>query len=179
VIAAGYALQHHTAPGTMILLASSRTQDRLPALAISVHSKNGWDMLGNSSATSVPAAPDQVTLLEGLLHAGSYDGLRLGKIDLVGGFQIQSGITTPVLVSTTDGIVSSDGFYAGTDALNLALAELSGQLKAVPHFSLIDQNGRPFGNSQIAGHDVVLAAFHTTCHVTCPLYTGLFFQLWS
>src|SRR5262249_19291699 len=29
----------------------------------------------------------------------------------------------------------------------------------------------------IAGKDVAIAAFHTTCHETCPLYTALFLQL--
>ena len=47
----------------------------------------------------------------------------------------------------------------------------------MPDFSLIDQFGRPFTNQAIAGHDVLLAAFHTNCHTTCPLYTGLFLQL--
>ncbi|TMF42078.1 MAG: redoxin domain-containing protein, partial [Chloroflexi bacterium] len=35
----------------------------------------------------------------------------------------------------------------------------------------------PFNNATIAGKDVVIAAFHTTCHQTCPLYTALFAQL--
>src|SRR5207237_1251466 len=35
----------------------------------------------------------------------------------------------------------------------------------------------PFTHATIAGHDVLLAAFHTSCHETCPLYTGLFLQL--
>src|SRR6266581_2664712 len=32
-------------------------------------------------------------------------------------------------------------------------------------------------SSTTAGKDVVIAAFHTACHETCPLYTALFFQL--
>src|SRR5260370_9177080 len=47
----------------------------------------------------------------------------------------------------------------------------------MPAFALADQAGRAFDNSAIAGKDVVIAAFHTTCHQTCPLYTALFEQL--
>src|SRR5260370_41796416 len=47
----------------------------------------------------------------------------------------------------------------------------------MPAFALADQAGRAFDNSAIAGKDVVIAAFHTTCHETCPLYTALFQQL--
>jgi cytochrome oxidase Cu insertion factor (SCO1/SenC/PrrC family) len=63
------------------------------------------------------------------------------------------------------------------EAVSLGLNELAGQLRPVPAFSLVDQFGRSFGNASIAGHEVVLAAFHTTCQETCPLYTGLFMQL--
>jgi cytochrome oxidase Cu insertion factor (SCO1/SenC/PrrC family) len=47
----------------------------------------------------------------------------------------------------------------------------------MPAFTLTDQFGRRFDNASIAGHEVVLAAFHTSCRETCPLYTGLFMQL--
>jgi cytochrome oxidase Cu insertion factor (SCO1/SenC/PrrC family) len=47
----------------------------------------------------------------------------------------------------------------------------------MPAFALHDQLGRPFDNGTTAGSDLVIAAFHTTCHETCPLYTALFLQL--
>ena len=47
----------------------------------------------------------------------------------------------------------------------------------MPAFDLTDQAGRPFNLDAIAGKDVVIAAFHTTCHETCPLYTALLLQL--
>src|SRR5260370_18639452 len=47
----------------------------------------------------------------------------------------------------------------------------------MPAFDLIDQAGSRFDNATIAGKDVVVAAFNTTCHQTCPLYTALFAQL--
>jgi cytochrome oxidase Cu insertion factor (SCO1/SenC/PrrC family) len=40
-----------------------------------------------------------------------------------------------------------------------------------------DQDGQPLDRSALLGRDTVIAAFHTTCHETCPLYTGLLFQI--
>jgi cytochrome oxidase Cu insertion factor (SCO1/SenC/PrrC family) len=61
--------------------------------------------------------------------------------------------------------------------VNLGLGEISGKVVAMPPFSLQDQQGRAFDSATTAGSDLVIAAFHTTCHQTCPLYTALFFQL--
>jgi cytochrome oxidase Cu insertion factor (SCO1/SenC/PrrC family) len=47
----------------------------------------------------------------------------------------------------------------------------------MPAFNLVDQDGRPLTLDTLAGKDVVIGAFHTTCHETCPLYTALFLQL--
>jgi cytochrome oxidase Cu insertion factor (SCO1/SenC/PrrC family) len=47
----------------------------------------------------------------------------------------------------------------------------------MPAFNLKDQHGNAFDSQTTAGKDLVIAAFHTTCHETCPLYTALFFQL--
>src|SRR5260370_25987316 len=47
----------------------------------------------------------------------------------------------------------------------------------MPSFSLVDQRGAPIDNTSISGRDVVVAAFHTSCHETCPLYRALFVQL--
>src|SRR5207245_8942416 len=67
--------------------------------------------------------------------------------------------------------------YAGNDEVNLGLGELAGKFVAMPGFDLVDQSSRAFDSSSTAGKDVVIAAFHTTCHETCPLYTALFSQL--
>src|SRR5256886_9537088 len=48
---------------------------------------------------------------------------------------------------------------------------------AVPGFTLTDQAGRAFTRDSLLGRDTVIAAFHTTCRETCPLYTALMFQL--
>lgn len=172
-----HAYRVSAAEGTLVLLASAKASDSVPSFALSVRSNNGWDALGNSPPVPVPAAPDQATLLAVQLRGGSYNALRFGTTVLSGSFQIDPGQTTPVLISVANGAAAGPTFYAGTEGVNLALAELSGRLKAMPAFSLTDQYGRPFTNSQIAGHEVVLAAFHTSCHVTCPLYTGLFLDL--
>src|SRR5437764_2982035 len=47
----------------------------------------------------------------------------------------------------------------------------------MPPFALHDQDGHAFDNERVAGRDLIIAAFNTTCHETCPLYTALFFQL--
>jgi cytochrome oxidase Cu insertion factor (SCO1/SenC/PrrC family)/thiol-disulfide isomerase/thioredoxin len=172
-----HAYRASTSAGTLVLLASAKAPDHVPSFALAVHTSSGWDRLGNSPQEPVPAAPDQATLLAAQLSPGSYDALRIGTTKLAGRFQIDPGQTTPVLVSISKGAPATTTLYAGTLGVNLALAELSGQLKAMPAFSLTNQFGRPFSNSQLAGHEVVLAAFHTTCHVTCPLYTGLFLEL--
>ena len=65
----------------------------------------------------------------------------------------------------------------GSEAVSLALNELSGQLRQLPSFALLDQFGRPFSNANLAGHVAVVSAFDTSCHQTCPLYSGLFFAL--
>ena len=82
-----------------------------------------------------------------------------------------------VLVSVAGGQPVANGASAGSEAVSLGLNELAGHLRPMPAFTLTDQFGRQFDNVSIAGHVVVLAAFHTTCRETCPLYTGLFMQL--
>jgi cytochrome oxidase Cu insertion factor (SCO1/SenC/PrrC family) len=82
-----------------------------------------------------------------------------------------------VLVAVQDGKPAAAGIYAGSESVSLGLNELSGQMKAMPDFSLVDQFGRTFTRQSILGHDTIVAAFHTTCHESCPIYTGLFLQL--
>src|SRR5205814_10555210 len=53
----------------------------------------------------------------------------------------------------------------------------AGRVQSLPRFALAEQAGRPVTNETLRGKTVVLAAFHTNCHETCPLYTGLFLQL--
>jgi cytochrome c biogenesis protein CcmG/thiol:disulfide interchange protein DsbE len=134
-------------------------------------------MLGRFSGSLVPAAPKAVTLIQARAPVGSYDRLKLGSQELPIRLSVQQNVLASVLIGVAGGRPARDNVYAGSDGVSLGLNELSGQLKPMPAFNLSDQFGRQFDNSSIAGRDVVLAAFHTTCRETCPLYTGLFLQL--
>jgi cytochrome oxidase Cu insertion factor (SCO1/SenC/PrrC family) len=83
----------------------------------------------------------------------------------------------PVLLGVDGGHIISGAAYAGNDQVNLGLGELSGRFVPMPAFHLQDQDGRTIDNAGVRGHDLVIAAFNTTCHQTCPLYTALFFQM--
>jgi cytochrome oxidase Cu insertion factor (SCO1/SenC/PrrC family) len=83
----------------------------------------------------------------------------------------------PVLLAVRDGHVVPGGIYVGQQNVNLGLQELSGRLMPLSDFRLVDQDGRTLDRGALLGRDTVIAAFHTTCHETCPLYTGLLFQL--
>lgn len=165
------------APGDVVVLLSAQQPDRLGVSELAIHSSAGWQSLGRLGTRSVPKAPDTTTAAEARVPTGNYDALRLGGRVLAAHITVQRGVLATVLVAISDGQPVEDGIYSGTEAVSLGLNELAGQLRPVPAFSLVDQFGRPFGNASIAGHEVVLAAFHTTCQETCPLYTGLFMQL--
>lgn len=163
--------------GDVLILASARQPDHLAASSLELHSSSGWTTLGTFPSRSVPAAPQTVTLIESRAPVGFYDDLKVGNLVLPIQMHIQPNVLAPALLGVTDGRPAMESIYAGSESVSLGLNELSGQMKAVPAFRLLDQFGRPFDNSSIIGHDVVLAAFHTTCHESCPLYTGLFLQL--
>ena len=163
--------------GDVLVMASAKQADHLEASSLALHSAAGWTKLGSSADVSVPAAPNTVTLIESHVPVGSYDGLKLGDLVVSTRISVQQNVLATVLVGVGNGMPLAQGIYAGSQGVSLGLNELSGQLKPMPKFSLVDQFGRPFSNQDIAGHDVLLAAFHTNCHTTCPLYTGLFLQL--
>lgn len=163
--------------GDVLVLASAWQPNQIAGSSIEIHSSSGWAMLGRFSGSRVPAAPKTVTLVQARAPVGSYDGLRLGSQDLPIRVNVEQNVLAPVLIGVADGRPTRGNVYAGSDGVSLGLNELSGHLKPLPAFKLSDQFGRPFDNSSIAGRDVILAAFHTTCRETCPLYTGLFLQL--
>jgi cytochrome oxidase Cu insertion factor (SCO1/SenC/PrrC family) len=164
-------------PGTLLVLASGETTDRLSASRLQIHGSAGWTSLGDAVSAEVPNAPQTTTLTERQVEPGVYDGLRVGDTVLRAQIKVESGVVEPLLVAVANGKPVAAGIYAGNDNVNLGLAELAGKKTPLPDFSLVDQNGRPFTKASVAGHDLVVAAFHTTCHETCPLYTGLFEQL--
>jgi len=126
---------------------------------------------------SVPAAPDERELLAVPVPAGTYTGISLGDDVAQVDIHVTAGQVEPVLIGIEGGRLIAGAAYAGNDQLNLGLGELAGKFVAMPAFGLVDQDGKPFDNAAAAGQDLVIAAFHTTCHETCPLYTALFFQL--
>jgi cytochrome c biogenesis protein CcmG/thiol:disulfide interchange protein DsbE len=129
-----------------------------------------------SVAGQVPRAPEVRTVARLSLDPGSYS-LQVGGLSLPAGLSIRSNQVQPVLLAVSGGSVGAGGVYAGTQELNLGLSELGGQLTRLGDFELKDQAGAPVRAASFLGRDTVIAAFHTTCRETCPLYTGLLFQL--
>ena len=163
--------------GNVLVLLTAQDPDRISTTSVELHSAGGWITLGTLSGQSVPKAPDTTEALLAKAPVGAYDRIKLDGQVLPLTLTVQKDVINPVLVGIAAGRPMSNGIYGGNVAVSLGLNELSGQLKPMPPFSLVDQFNRPFNNASIAGHDVLLAAFHTTCHETCPLYTGLFMQL--
>jgi cytochrome oxidase Cu insertion factor (SCO1/SenC/PrrC family) len=164
------------ATGTLLVLASSRSAGSIPTTTVSLHGQAGWSALGTVSGP-VPAAPEQREVLALPVAVGSYNGVRLGNDEQRLAIGVVAGQVEPLLLGLDSGHLISGAAYAGNDQVNLGLGELAGKFVAMPPFTLRDQGGSQFDNAAIAGRDVVLAAFNTTCHQTCPLYTALFAQL--
>lgn len=164
--------------GDISVRLSSRQADALSATDLALHSTTlGWQSLGRIPTTAVPKAPATRPVVEIRLPVGSYDQLRVGTQILPARVVVDRTILAVVLIAVDGGRPLQDGVYAGSQNVSVGLNELAGKLKPMPLFSLVDQFGRSFTNQSIAGHDVVLAAFHTTCQESCPLVTGLFLQL--
>lgn len=162
--------------GTLLVAVSGRTAGTLPQTGLMVHTPGLWVPLGNVSGV-VPAAPAERDLMVVPLAVGTYDGVRLGDDLQNVSFTITAGQVQPILLGVDAGHLIPGGAYAGNDEVNLGLGELSGRFVAMPSYGLVDQAGLPFNPTTTAGKDLVIAAFHTTCHETCPLYTALFFQI--
>ena len=164
------------ATGTLVVVAAGRSATSLPSSELSLSVGGSWSAVG-SVGGNVPAAPDQRQLLEVAIAVGVYEGVRLGTQAEAVRIEVKSGQVTPLLLGIGSGGLLPGAVYAGNDDVNLGLGELAGRFVAMAPFDLIDQAGRPFNLETIAGKDVVIAAFHTTCHETCPLYTALMLQL--
>lgn len=162
--------------GTLLVAVAGRTDGSFSRLPLGVHAGGQWISLGDVSG-SAPAAPAERDATTVSLPARAYDGVRLGGDFQRLPFTIVAGQVTPLLLGIDSGHLIAGGAYAGNDEVNLGLGELSGKFVAMPSYELIDQAGMPFNPVTTAGQDMVIAAFHTTCHETCPLYTALFFQI--
>ena len=158
------------ASGSAIVLLASASGETLTPVQVRI----GGHALSVGGA--VPKAPDSLTAGRLTLAPGSYavdvDGVRQPVA-----LAVQAGQVQPLLLAVRDGRLVPGGVYAGVGNVNLGLQELSGRLAALFDFHLVDQDGRALDRNALLGHDTVIAAFHTTCHETCPLYTGLLFQI--
>lgn len=157
-------------------MASSTAGDRLESSELALLGGPAAVQFGKAGG-AVPKAPDMLRLAAVAAPPGRYSGLRLGSLSISLAIQVSAGQVEPVLVGVRGGQVVAGGAWAGNDDFNLGLSELSGQKTALADFSLQDQLGRPFTRASLAGADALIAAFQTTCHETCPIYTGLFLQL--
>ena len=165
----------HMTAGTLLVEASGTVADRLPAGSLELHSSAGWSGIATIAATDIPAAPAIGRLAAATLPAGRYDSLKVAGTIVSAPIVIPAGGIEPVLVAVARGRPVT--LYPGNEQFNLGLGELSGRLQALPDFNLLDQFGRTVTKASLAGRPAVVAAFHTTCRDTCPLYTGLFLQL--
>lgn len=163
--------------GTLVVVGAGRTATQLSPADLSLQRPDGsWVDAGKVSG-DVPAAPEQRQLLEVAMTVGEYVGVQLGTSMQVLTVSIKTGLVEPLLLGVDGGRLATGGAYAGNTDVNLGLGELSGKFVAMPAFNLVDQKGAALDNTTIAGKDVVIAAFHTSCHETCPLYTALLLQL--
>lgn len=161
--------------GTLLVELSSRSGDSIGDTQIALHSAGGWSSLAHLSNTAVPAAPRTLRAAEVDVAPGNYDGIRLAAAELRAVIAVRAGQVEPVLVEVAGGVPRAA--YAGDQDFNDGLLGLQGKLKSLPDFALVDQDGQPVTRQSVAGSVVVLAAFHTSCHDTCPLYTSILHQL--
>lgn len=141
-----------------------------------IHSGGGWVAVGDV-AGSFPAAPQELDLLAVPVEAGDFDGVRVGGDVQAVRFTVVAGQVVPLLLGFEASHLVPGGAYTGNDEVNLGLGELAGKFVAMPDYELTDQSAKAFSPATNSGEDLVIAAFHTTCHETCPLYTALFFQI--
>jgi cytochrome oxidase Cu insertion factor (SCO1/SenC/PrrC family) len=177
VAATQWAGTRHSGDGTLLLMASSRTSDHMTGAGISVRSSGGWHDAAGRFDTAVAKAPETTRLAQVTLPAGVYDAIRIGGSTLETHITLHAQQVEPVLIPIASGRPAAEGLYTGTEQFNVGLDELAGQVVPMASFDLLDQHGRSFTNASIRGKTVVVAAFHTSCQTTCPLYTGLFLQL--
>ncbi len=166
---------HGAGTGTVLFLSSSSAGARVePALAVRL---TGMSRDAGRISGAVPAAPAYAQVARAAVPAGRYGGVVAGGSVIPANIEVRAGQVTPVLLAVDGGGLVPGGVYAGNDEFNLGLSELGGKLVPLPDFNLVDQAGAPLDRASLLGRPVVIAAFHTTCHETCPLYTGALLQL--
>jgi cytochrome oxidase Cu insertion factor (SCO1/SenC/PrrC family) len=163
--------------GTVVVIVAGREATTLAPGTLFLYQNGSWSAVGQLSG-SVPAAPNEREVISVAVTAGAYGGVRIGPDEQPVQIKVTEGLVEPILLGIDqEGHLIPGAAYAGNDEVNLGLGELSGKFVAMPTFNLFDQKGLAFNNVVTAGNAVVIAAFHTTCHETCPLYTALMGQL--
>jgi len=161
--------------GTLLVALSSRAGDRIGDTNLQLHSAaGGWSELAQVKAGTVPAAPATRQAAQVAVVPGDYDAVRLAGRDLKARIGVRAGLVEPVLITLVGGL--PDAAYAGNSDFNDGMAALQGRLQSLPEFTLTDQAGRSVTRADLLGSILVLAAFHTTCRDTCPLYTTVLAQ---
>jgi len=164
------------ATGTLVVAVAGKADGSLPRSPLMVHRGGQWVGLGDVSGTA-PAAPAERDVSAVSLPAGVYDAVRLGGDVQPVSITVSAGQVEPLLLGVDAGHLIAGSAYAGNDEVNLGLGELSGKFVAMPNYELVDQAGLPVDPVTAAGKDLVIAAFNTSCHETCPLYAALFFEI--
>jgi cytochrome oxidase Cu insertion factor (SCO1/SenC/PrrC family) len=164
------------ATGTLVVAIAGRTDGSLPRSPLMIHGGGQWVALGDVSGP-VPAAPAERDVAAVSLPSGAYDSVRLGGNVQKVSITITVSQVEPLLLGVDSGHLIAGSAYAGNDEVNLGLGELSGKFVAMPNYELTDQRGQPVDPVTTAGRDLVVAAFNTSCHETCPLYAALFFEI--
>jgi cytochrome oxidase Cu insertion factor (SCO1/SenC/PrrC family) len=162
--------------GTLVVAVAGKAGGSLPRSPLMVHRSGQWVALGDVSGAA-PAAPAERDVSAVSLPAGVYDAVRLGGDVQKVSITITAGQVEPLLLGVDAGHLIAGSAYAGNDEVNLGLGELSGKFVAMPNYELVDQAGLPVDPMTTAGKDLVIAAFNTSCHETCPLYAALFFEI--
>lgn len=162
--------------GTLLVAVAGKVEGSVPRLPLMVHGGGQWVALGEISG-SAPAAPAERDVTTVSMPAGGYDSVRLGGDIQRVAITITTGQVEPLLLGIDSGHLIAGAAYAGNDEVNLGLGELSGKFVAMPGFELTDQAGQPVDSVTTSGKDLVIAAFNTSCHETCPLYAALFFEI--
>ncbi|HSP09473.1 MAG TPA: redoxin family protein [Candidatus Dormibacteraeota bacterium] len=168
--------QLRPATGTLVVTTAGRSAGTVPSSSVMIHGAGGWAAVGDI-AGGYPAAPQEKDMLTVLVAAGKFDGVRVGGDVQSVRFAVTAGQVVPLLLGFEAGRLVPGGVYAGNDEVNLGLGELAGKFVAMADYALVDQSGKAFDPAANSGQDLVIAAFHTTCHETCPLYTALFFEI--
>ena len=155
---------------------AGRADSSLTRSPLMIHGAGQWVSLGDVSGAA-PAAPAERDVTAVSLPSGAYDSVRLGGDVQRVAIRITTGQVEPLLLGIDAGHLIAGSAYAGNDEVNLGLGELSGKFVAMPNYELTDQAGQPVDPVTAAGKDLVIAAFNTSCHETCPLYAALFFEI--